>query len=236
MIDESNSSSGACTPWWQHAIPLFSLTWAAYILVGFTLIFVPSQSLHDSFLEVVFFGLLFSLFFGSLGFLMWVALPLLLFLALTHKWLRCRPWIVGAFLLGGTAYICFHQFGPSSEKRRFEVLTHMRWDSADCLMAKRAEVMGDGSLYFWAFRGSPSQFKEHLSQLPWEDQPDRRMYFDDANSSASKRANEAFGSDWRPTKMYHYANDRRDSSPPFGISVMAVDEAQQCWAIFWISQ
>lgn len=167
---------------------------------------------------------------------MWVAIPLLLLLALTRKWMRCRPWIIGAFVLGGVAYIGFHQFGPSSEKQRFEILTHMQWGSADCLMAKRAEVMGDGSRYFWAFRGSPSQFKEHLSQLPWYEQPERPAYFDNADSQASKRAHEVFGSDWKHPKTYYYRNDRRDNNPPFGNSVMAVDASQQRCAIFWISQ
>lgn len=236
MIDKANSSNGTNTSWYQRGVPLFFSTWAACLLLFFTLIMAPSQSLVLSSLDMVFEGLMFSSLLGSVGFLMWVGVPLIVLLALTRKCRRWRPWIIGAFLFTGAAYIGFHEFGPAREKQRFEILTHMQWGSAECLMAKRAEFMGDGSLYFWAFRGSPSQFKEHLSQLPWHDQPDQPTYFDDGNSMASKRAHEVFGSEWRPAKAYHYANDRRGSSPPFGISVMAVDAAQQHWAIFWISQ
>lgn len=236
MIDKANSSNGIDTPWYQRGLPLFFSTWAACLLLFFTLIMAPSQSLLLSSLGLVFGELVLSSVFASVGFLIWGAIPLIALLALTRKCRRCRPWIIGAVLFAGAAGISFHEFGPVREKQRFEVLTHMRWDSADCLMAKRAEAMGDGSLYFWAFRGLPRQFNEHLSQLPWKDQLDQSSYFDNADSLASKKAYEVFGSNWKHTKTYYYMNDRRENNRPFGNSVMAVDASKQHWAIFWISQ
>lgn len=127
------------------------------------------------------------------------------------------------------------QYSPATRIRRFEITTHLKWNTLPPVAEYHGWGLGD-KRHLWVFQGTPAQFQVHLDSLPWQPFQGEQHEMYNPDSLELKLTQELFGkvASWSPAKRFNYSNFSVDGMPPpYGLATLYVDAEHQRWCLSW---